>query len=529
MRNHHLPGRSAVHAINGMAAASHPLATQAAIALLQQGGNAMDAAIAACAVQCVVEPLMTGIGGDCFALYCAAGKAPVIAFNGSGRAPAAANAGWYAERGITAIDDLTAHSVTIPGAIDAWTRLHADHGRLDMASVLAPAIDYAENGYALAPITAGAWERATARLVGHPESVRIFLPGGKAPAVGSIHRQPELAATLCRVAREGRDAFYTGAIAEDMVATLRAAGGLHTLDDFAHHRGDYVTPIRIDYRGIDVYQVPPNGQGIVVLLMLNILKDFDQCGMAADGPERFHLEMEAARLAYAMRDRLLADPALAAVPIEGILSQAYADRLRVSINPKRATTDAPPSDFPIHPDTVYLTVVDRDRNAVSFINSLYHGFGSGITAGKCGVVFQNRGSGFSVQQGHPNCIAPGKRPLHTIIPGMAVQKGRALLSYGVMGGSYQPAGHAHVLGNIIDHGMDVQKALDAPRMFFKGPVIEVEDGVSAATCDGLRKLGHEIVRVDVPHGGGQVIRIDWDKGTLEGGSDPRKDGCAIGY
>lgn len=512
-----------------MAATSHPLATQAAITLLQQGGNAMDAAIGACAVQCVVEPLMTGIGGDCFALYCKGGQTPVIAYNGSGRAPAAAHVNWYKERGIAAINDLSAHSVTIPGAIDAWTRLHADHGRLDMAAVLKPAVDYAEQGYALAPITAGAWGRAVPRINHHAESVRIFLPGGKAPGVGSIHRQPELGATLRAIGEKGRDAFYAGAIAEDMVATLRAAGGLHTAEDFATHRGNYVDPIRTNYHGVDVYQVPPNGQGIVVLLMLNILKGFDQRGMAPDSAERFHLEMEAARLAYAMRDRLLADPAKAAVPIDGILSESYADRLRRAIDPRRATKDAPPSDFPIHPDTIYLTVVDKDRNAVSFINSLYHGFGSGITAGKCGVVFQNRGSGFVVKEGHPNCIAPGKRPLHTIIPGMAVEKGRALLSYGVMGGNFQPTGHAHVLGNMLDHGMDAQEALDAPRMFFKDNVIEAEDGVPRATIDGLRALGHTMTRVDVPHGGGQVIRIDWDKGTLEGGSDPRKDGCAIGY
>jgi len=275
--------------------------------------------------------------------------------------------------------------------------------------------------------------------------------------------------------------------------------------------------------------VPPNGQGIVVLLMLNILQGFNLAALDPAGPERFHLQMEAARLAYAMRDRLIADPALAAVPVEGILSDAYAARLRGAINPKRATTAPPPSDFPIHPDTVYLTVVDRDRNAVSFINSLYHGFGAGITAGKCGVVFQNRGAGFVLTEGHPNCIAPGKRPLHTIIPGMAVENDRVLLSYGVMGGNFQPAGHAHVLGNILDHGMDIQEALDAPRMFFKDAVVEAEDGVPPATLDGLRRLGHTMTRVGVPHGGGQVIRIDWDKGTFEGGSDPRKDGCALGY
>jgi gamma-glutamyltranspeptidase/glutathione hydrolase len=529
MRNHSLPGRSAVHAVHGIAATSHPLATGAAIAILRQGGNAIDAAIAACAVQCVVEPMSTGIGGDCFALLCRNGALPVIGYNGSGRAPAAASREWFATRGIGVIDVSSPHAVTIPGAIDAWTRLHADHGRLDFADVLEPAIRFAADGYAVAPITAGSWGRSAQRLVVHPETARIFLPGGRSPAAGSIHRQPELAATLRLIARQGRAAFYEGPVAQDMVATLRALGGLHTLEDFAAHRGEYVTPIATDYRGVDVFEIPPNGQGITALLMLNILRGFDLARLDPHGPERFHLEIEAARIAYAARDLLIADPAKAAVPTDGILSARYAERLRAAIDPKRAAVAARLSDFPLHPDTVYLTVVDRDRNAVSFINSLFFGFGSCITAGRSGVVFQNRGTGFVLKEGHPNCIAPGKRPLHTIIPGMAAKDGRPLMPFGVMGGQYQACGHAHLLTNLIDFGMDVQEALDSPRLFFNGPAIEVEAGVPAATVEGLRRLGHEPVPVALPHGGGQAIRFDWVHGTLEGGSDPRKDGLALGY
>ena len=527
MRDTQIPGRSAVHAVNGMAATSHPLATQAAIAILQQGGNAMDAAIAACAVQCVVEPGSTGIGGDCFALYCAKGETPVVAYNGSGRAPAAATRGWYAERGMAAIPEFSAHAVTIPGAIDAWTRLHADHGRLPFDAVLAPAIAFAEDGYAIAPIVGRVWANTAARLARHAGSAAIFLKDGKPPLVGDIHRQPQLGATLRRIAREGRDAFYTGAVAGDMVATLQAAGGLHTAEDFAVHRGEYVDPIHTGYRGVDVYQVPPNGQGIVALVMLNILQGFDLAALDPHGVDRFHLETEASRLGYAMRDQLIADMALASVPVGGLLSARYADRLRAGVDPLRAMPKAAAAKFPLHPDTVYLTVVDRDRNAVSFINSLFYGFGSGITAARSGVVFQNRGAGFVLTDGHPNCIAPNKRPLHTIIPGMAVRDGRALMPFGVMGGHYQPVGHVHLLTNVLDHGMDLQEALDSPRVFHNRGKLEVEAGVPRETVAGLRERGHDIAFAS--NGGGQAIRIDWDRGTLEGGSDPRKDGCALGY
>ena len=537
MRDFHQPGRSPVAALNGMAATSQPVATLAAVEVLRAGGNAMDAAVAACAVLCVVEPQSTGIGGDCFVLYAPAGGAggngggggEVIAYNGSGRAPAAAEAGWFADNGIAEIDVHSPHAVTVPGTIDAWTRLIADHGTMDFAALLAPAIDYAEDGYVVHSRVACDWADCVDKLAACEASARIFLPGGAPPRAGDVHRQPELAETLGTIARDGRDGFYQGRVAADIVAMLRDRGGLHTLDDFAAACGEYVTPIHTDYRGVEVYECPPNGQGIIALLMLNLLSGFDMAGLDPTGVERLHLEVEAGRLAFRDRDALLADPAVAEVPVEHLLSAAYADELRGFINPDRALGNMPPAGMAAHEDTVYLCVVDKDRNAVSFINSLFHSFGSGLTSPETGVVLQNRGAGFVVDPDHPNCIAPEKRPLHTIIPGMALEGDRAVMPFGVMGGDYQPFGHAHFLGNLIDHGMDVQAALDCPRVFHDGDVLEVERGIGDEAAAGLAALGHHVATAESPHGGGQAIRIDWERGTLTGGSDPRKDGCALGY
>jgi len=528
MRDFQFPGRSPVYAQNGMAATSQPAATLAALDILRAGGNAMDAAVAACAVLCVVEPMSTGIGGDCFVLYAPGGGGEVIAYNGSGRAPAAAEAGWFRDQGLDAIPTYSAHAVTVPGAIDAWTRLLADHGRIGLDRVLAPAIDYAENGFAVHPRVAIDWAGAAERLRENAAARRIHLPGDRAPTVGAVHRQPELAETLGVIAREGRDGFYTGRVAEDLVAALKAEGGLHTLDDFAAAAGEYVTPIRVNYRGLDVYECPPNGQGMVALIMLNILAGYDLASLDPLGPERLHLEIEAGRLAFRDRDATLADPAHCPVPIDELLSAAHAEAHRATIDRDRAA-DLPPPEFPTHYDTVYLSVVDRDRNAVSFINSLFHGFGSGIVGPATGVTLQNRGAGFVLAEGHPNCIAPGKRPLHTIIPGMALENGRVAMPFGVMGGHYQPFGHVHLLTNMVDHGMDLQEALDAPRVFRYGDFCEIERTLPAATRRGLVARGHTLVDAARPLGGGQAIRIDWDNGVLVGGSEPRKDGCALGY
>ncbi|MFQ5775523.1 MAG: gamma-glutamyltransferase [Kiloniellaceae bacterium] len=530
MRDFELPGRSPVHAMNGMAATSHPLATLAAVNVLQEGGNAMDAAVAACAVQCVVEPQSTGIGGDCFVLYAPRGGGEVIAFNGSGPAPAAANAKWYRERGIRAIERHSPHAVTVPGAIDAWSQLLRDHGTRGLGDLIAPAIRYARDGYPIHSRVHFDWTLAAELLRLDPTAARIFLPGGRPPEVGRVHRQPELAETLERIAAHGRDGFYTGPVAEDIVTFLRGLGGLHTMEDFAEMRGEYVTPIRTTYRGYEVYECPPNGQGIAALEMLNILSGLLPDVTEPLSAERLHYAVEAGRLAYNDRDNLVSDPKRVEVPVEMLLSQAYAAESRARIRPDRAMAELPPSRFPAHADTVYLCVVDKDRNAVSFINSVFHSFGSGYVSPNTGVVLQNRGESFSTDPDHANCIAPRKRPLHTIIPGMVVKDGRTLMPFGVMGGQYQPMGHAWFLSNLFDFGLDLQEALDLPRVFPRpGGPVEVEGGVPEHAVAGLRARGHALARPPKPLGGGQAIRIDRDEGVLTGASEPRKDGCALGY
>ncbi len=529
MRDLQMPGRSVVQATNGAAATSHPLATMAAIDLMKRGGNAIDAAVAACAVQCVVEPMSTGIGGDCFVLYHPAGGDRVIGLNGSGRAPAGLSVDYLEDRGIDTIGLTSPHAVTVPGAVDAWARLVADYGRKGLDEILAHAIDYAENGFAVAPRCAVDWSRSLDTISHDDNAKRLFLKAGQPPAAGEVHRFPELAATLKEIAAKGRDGFYTGWVAEDMVAHLNAVGATHSLDDFAATACDYVEPITTGYQGVDIAQIPPNGQGITALIMLNILKGFDLASLDPLGVERFHLETEASRLAYQARDTYVADPGQAEVPVEMLLSEEFADDLRARIDPKRALTDLGPGTGPEYRDTVYLTVVDRDRNVVSFINSLYFGFGSGFVSPKAGVIFQNRGAGFVTTRGHPNCVAPGKRPLHTIIPGMGLRDGQPELAYGVMGGGYQPVGHVHVLTNLYDFGLDVQQAIDLGRAFHVSCRLELERGVPEATRRGLADLGHEIFIPEMPWGGGQAIRIDWRNGTLAAGSDPRKDGCALGY
>jgi gamma-glutamyltranspeptidase/glutathione hydrolase len=465
MRDFQLPGRSPVYATRAMAATSHPRATLVAVDVLRAGGNAMDAAVAAAAYLGVVEPQSTGIGGDCFALYAPGGGDRVIAFNGSGRAPRAAEPGWYAEQGIETVDPDGPHAVTVPGAVDAWARLLADHGSKGLDELLQPAIAAAEEGFPVQPRIATDWANNIERLSRDPAATRILLPDGRPPAVGDIHRNPELAETLRTIAAEGRDGFYTGRVAEDMVAYLKGVGGLHELDDFARAEGEYVDPIKTDYRGYEIYECPPNGQGIVVLMMLNMIQGFPLAELDPLGPERFHLAIEAGRLAYRDRDLAIADPAQAEVPVETLLSADYAAEQRAAIDPERALADLPPSPFPDHGNTVYISVVDADRNAVSFINSVFDDFGSALVSPTTGVVLHSRGSSFRLTPGHPNCIGPDKRPLHTIIPGMALKGGRTVMPFGVMGAHYQPFGHVHFLMNLIDYGLDVQEALDMARLF----------------------------------------------------------------
>jgi gamma-glutamyltranspeptidase / glutathione hydrolase len=528
MRDFQKAGRSPARSLDGMVATSHPLATQAALDMLKSGGNAMDAAVTAAAVQAVVEPQSTGIGGDCFVLYCPGGADKVIAFNGSGRAPAAATADWYKGRGFAELPLHGPHSVTIPGAVDAWCRLLADHGRKGIDAALAPAIAYAERGYVVHDRVAFDWSRAVETLRGHYATARIFLKAGEALRAGDIHTQPELARTLRLIAQKGRVGFYEGEVAEDMVSVLQALGGLHMHEDLAATQGNYTDAIGTDYRGYRIHQMPPNNQGLTALIMLNLLSGFDLARLDPLGAERLHLEVEAGRLAYRDRDRFIADPDFARVPVKQLLSVPYADQLRAGIDPKGAMMHLPDAKMSMS-ETVYISVVDKDRNAVSFINSTYYSFGSGITSPKTGVVLQNRGASFKLDAAHPNVIAPGKRPLHTIMPGMATKDGRCIMPFGVMGGDYQPFGHAHLLGNMFDHGMDPQAALDCPRVFYEDGAIVAESGVPVGTIEKLRQFGHRATSAEEPHGGGQCILIDWEAGSLTGGSDPRKDGCALGY
>jgi gamma-glutamyltranspeptidase/glutathione hydrolase len=528
MRDFQLPGRSAAYAQSGMAATSHPLATLTALDVLRGGGNAVDAAIAAVAVQCVVEPHMTGIGGDCFCLLAPA-SGGVVAVNGSGRAPAAATPERLAALGVTRIEPTSPHSVTVPGAIAGWALLLERAGTRGLDELLQPAIRLAEEGFPVTPRVGADWARNAGRLEASPGAGALYLPGGAAPEVGRVFRLPALARTLRRVAEQGARGFYEGEAAACMVATLEGLGGLHTRDDFAAATAETVEPIHSSYRGVRVYECPPNGQGVVALLMLNLLEGFDLAGLEPLSAERLHLVAEATRLAFRDRDALLADPALAEVPTARLVDKAYAKELRERIDPERALAELPPPLLEPHPETVYLTVVDRDLNAVSLINSIYDSFGSGLACPDTGVLFHDRGTAFSLAPGHPNRIAPGKRPMHTIIPALAFKGGELWASLGVMGGDFQPVGHALVLGNLIDHGMDPQEAVDLARIMAYPGDLEVERGIPAAARSGLERRGHRIVERQKPLGGGQVILVDRARGVLVGGSDPRKDGLALGF
>ncbi|MGD9744597.1 MAG: gamma-glutamyltransferase [Dongiaceae bacterium] len=529
MRDFHKPGRSVVYSTEAMAATSHPLATAAALEVLRTGGNAMDAAIAAVAVQSVVEPHMTGIGGDCFVLYAPKGGNKIVAFDGAGRAPMAASAEKLVATGATEIDPRSPHAVTVPCAIDGWVRLNQDHGKKPLAELLAPAIRYAEHGYPVSDRVAVDWALEVDHLSHDAGAKALFLPNGLPPAAGAIHRQPALAETLKRIAREGRDGFYKGPVAADMVDRLKKGGGAHTLDDFADAAGRYVEPISSDYRGYRVHECPPPGQGIAALGMMNILSGYELGRLDPVGAERVHLETEATRLAMRDRDAFLADPDHTKIDVKAWLSPAHAEACRRQIDPGRAMQMPPSAGFPNHRDTVYLTVVDRDRNAVSFINSIFWGFGSGMLAAKSGVVLHNRGSSFSLADGHPNRLAPGKRPLHTIIPAMVTKDGQTVMPFGVMGGHYQPVGQAHVLTNIVDFGMDPQAALDCPRSFYEKGALHLESGFPAETARKLTAMGHKLEDAPEPYGGGQAIWIDAKRGLLLGASDQRKDGLALGY
>jgi len=526
MRDFNKPGRSAAIAANGMAATSHPLATLTALDILRAGGNAVDAAIAAVAMQCVVEPMSTGIGGDCFVLYSKQGALP-IALSGAGRAPAKAHVEWYAERQIREIAVQTPHAVTVPGAIDAWCLLNREHGTMPLSQILEPAAKAAEDGYVVTPRVAHDWARNVGKLQ-DPHTAKVMLRGGKAPGAGDKMRNPALARTLRRIGEEGRTAFYEGTVARDLVNRLKELGGLHEEEDFAAQRASWVEPIHASYRGYDVYECPPANQGLTALMILRILEGYAMGGDAFGEADRLHLLAEATKAALYIRDTKIGDPDFVPVDVAGYLSDAWAEKARREIRLDRAL---PPKQWETieHKDTIYMCVVDRDGNAVSFINSLFSAFGTGIMGPESGVILHNRGSGFRTTPGHPSAIAPHKRPFHTLIPGMLVKDGRAVMPFGVMGGQYQAVGHATFLHYLLDRGMNPQEAAEGPRVFAYQGALQTEHFVSPVVRADLAGRGHKIEMLEVPIGGCQAIWIDWDRGVLIGGSEPRKDGLALGY
>jgi gamma-glutamyltranspeptidase/glutathione hydrolase len=530
--------RSMVVARGGMVAASNPLAAQAGLDILRRGGNAADAAIATAAVLNVTAPASTGAGGDCFALFYDAHTQQVTALNGSGRAPSALTLDDLRALGWTAIPARSAHAITVPGAVRGWEDLLTQHGRMTLADVLPAAIRYARDGFPVSPLFAVSWATpALVDLLRQCPYAGDYLPGGRAPQVGEIVRLPDLARTLQAVANGGADAFYNGPIADAIAATVQEYGGLMTTADLRDHRSTWHDPIQTDYRGVTVCECPPNGQGLAALQALNIAEGWALGEMAWDDPARLHLMIEAVRLAFADAGRYIADMALSDVPISALLDKDYAAQRRRLVTPDRALAAVEHGNLSVGSDTVYLSVVDGEGNACSFINSVYMGFGSGIAAKGTGVFLQNRGANFRLDPGHPNALAPGKRPYHTIIPGMALRDGALWASFGVMGDFMQPQGHFQVISAMIDDDLNPQEALDRPRFRLEqgdpNDVIALEDGIPLAAMARLAQLGHPVRPVTGRErrifGSGQIIRRDADSGVLFGGSDPRKDGLVAAY
>ncbi len=536
--------RSAVIAPHGMVATSQPLAVQVGVDVLKRGGHAVDGAIAANAMLGLVEPMSCGLGGDLFAIVWDAKHGALIGLNGSGRAPRAMTRDAFAARNLDRIPNRGPLSWTVPGCADGWFALHDRFGRLPLTELLAPAIDYAESGFPVSPVIARMWKTAEVRLLADAGAAATFLIDGRAPNVGEIVRNPDLAASLRALCGDGRDAFYRGPIADRIVACSKAVGGLIRHEDLASHTPSWDEPISVRYRDHDVWELPPNSQGIAALQMLGILEGFDLSELGRGSAELLHLMIEAKKLAFEDRARYYADPAFADVPVDGLISPEYTARRRRQILRSGALTRVPAVDPRLETgETVYLAVVDEDRNAASFIQSIYEDFGSGIVPPGTGFALQNRGSLFHLDPEHPNRLEPGKRPFHTIIPAFVTREGRPVFSFGVMGGDMQPQGHVQILVNRLDFGMDVQAAGDAPRWrhvgsstptggtMRDGGLVLLEPGFPQSTFDGLRAKGH---RVEFrPRGSGfggyQGIWIDPETGALHGGSESRKDGCALGY
>jgi gamma-glutamyltranspeptidase / glutathione hydrolase len=535
--------RSVVISRQGMVATSHPLATQAGLDVLKSGGNAADGAIAANALLGVVEPMSCGIGGDLFVIYWDAKTQKLYGLNASGRSPFRLNRQVFAELGLAQIPTAGPLSWSVPGCVDGWRELHGRFGRKTLAEILAPAIAAAEEGEPVPEVIAGYWKGAESSLRKWPDSAATFLIDGmRAPEVGEVMKNQRLAATLRIIAKEGPTAFYAGEIAQKIVAFSEKNGGYFSLRDFTEHKSEWVEPVSTNYRGYDVWELPPNGQGIAALEMLNILEQHDLRTLGHNSPEHLHLFLEAKKLAFADRAKFYADPAFGALPVKELISREYARQQNARIDPRKAAEDVPAGDPKLtRGDTVYLTVIDKDRNCCSLIQSNYSGFGSQIVPGDVGFVIQNRGALFALDDKHANRLEPHKRPFHTIIPAFITKDGKPWFCFGVMGGDMQAQGHVQVVCNLIDFGMNVQAAGDAPRASHGGSAtptglaaegsgqVLVEEGVPEETVVALRRMGHKVTRASGGFGGYQGILLDWKNGVLHGASESRKDGAAVGY
>ena len=527
--------RSTVLARNGMVATSQPLAALAGVRQMMQGGNAVDAAVAAAAVLNVVEPVSTGVGGDMFALVWNNKEKSLRALNGSGRSPAAASLDELRAEGHNRMPEFGVHTITVPGAVHGWETILESCGTMTLSQVLQPAIEYAREGFPVSDVIAFQWSNQLDKLSQLPSGQEMLL-NGKTPKQGEVMRMPTLARTLSDIAEGGAEAFYKGELADKIAAFVQQQGGWLSTEDMAAHTSDWEEPISTDYRGVTCWECPPNGQGIAALEALNIAEGFDLKGMGCQSADTYHYLIESMRLAFADAFEYVADPGKASVPIAGLVSKDYARTRRALIDPQRAMDTVPYGRVHGGSDTVYISSVDGEGNACSFIYSIYANFGTGLVVPGTGIALHNRGSLFSLDPGHRNALAPGKRPYHTIIPGMATINGELYLCYGVMGAFMQPQGHLQVISNVVDFGMDPQAALNALRFAVSQNDVALEEGISPQVVDDLARRGHRtrLIRgyqrgITGGFGGAQLIQRDPETGVLRGGSEPRKDGCAIGW
>ena len=536
--------RPDVIAARGMVATSQPLATQVGLQVLKDGGNAIDAAIAANAAIGLMEPTGNGIGGDLFAIVWDAETERLYGYNGSGRSPQSLTLEWFVDNGYEDIPPYGPLPVSVPGTVDGWFALHERFGRMDMAEVLAPAIDYAREGFPVSEIIAYYWDLSVSSRAEYPGFLEQFTIDGRAPREGELWRNPNLGNTLEAIAEGGRDAFYKGEIARTIGDYMAANGGFLSYEDMAAHEGEWVEPVSTDYRGYEVWELPPNGQGIAALQILNILEGYDMASYGFGSPEHVHLFTEAKKLAFEDRARYYADPDFADVDVEWLLSKDYAAQRREQIDMDRAARAVEPGTRVLdNGDTIYLTTADSQGNMVSLIQSNYRGMGSGMTPPGLGFILQNRGEMFVLTEGHPNSFEPGKRPFHTIIPAFITKDGEPYVSFGLMGGGMQPQGHAQIVMNLVDFGMGLQEAGDAPRIHHNGStepvgqnlqmtdggVLNLESGFSYDTVRALMGKGHRIQFARGPYGGYQAIMVDPEFGTYRGATEVRKDGQAAGY